>query len=182
MTMERCAASLNQIRSATRFVLPIILTSAVLGLGQSRTAKSNQHPFRITIRASSEVLAGTQADLEIKVLNTSDETIVARSGFQAYDGDPTYEYVCHDSAGKLVSKEIAMVGSVHDPPLLKPGETYTSTVLLNRVCDISRPGRYEIQLYRGVPMGRPEYLIKSNKITLDVVPPLSPKTQPPPQK
>jgi hypothetical protein len=182
--MEHSAASLNQIRSATRFVLPIILTSAVLGLAQSRTAKSNQHPFRITIRASSEVLAGTQADLEIKVLNTSDETIVARSGFQAYDGDPTYEYVCHDSAGKLVSKEIAMVGSAHDggSALAETRGDHTSTVLLNRVCDISRPGRYEIQLYRGVPMGRPEYLIKSNKITLDVVPPLSPKTQPPPQK
>ena len=126
MTMERCAASFNRRRSATRFVLPIILTSAVLGLAQSRTAKSNQHPFRITIKASSEVVAGTQAELEIKVLNTSDETMVARSGFQAYDDDPTYQYICHDSAGKSVSKEIVMVGSVHDVPLLKPRETYTS--------------------------------------------------------
>lgn len=118
--------------------------------------------------------------------------MVARSAFQAYDGDPTYEYICHNSAGNSVSKEIAMVGSVHDPPLLKPGETYTSTVLVNRVCDLSRPGRYDIQLYRGfgiptftdttVPMGRHEYQIKSNKITVDVAPRLSPKTQPPAQK
>lgn len=103
------------------------------GLAQSPTAENNRQPFSISIKTSSEqVVAGTQIDLEIKVLNTSDEMMVARSAFQAYDGDPTYEYSCHDSAGNLVSKEIVMVGSAHDPPLLKPGEAYDSTVLLNR--------------------------------------------------
>jgi hypothetical protein len=141
------------------------------GLAQSPTAESNRQPFSISIKASSEqVAAGTQIDLEIKVLNTSDEMMVARSAFEAYDGDPTYEYSCHDSAGNLVSKEIVMVGSAHDPPLLKPGEAYDSTVLLNRVCDLSRPGRYEVELYRGVPMGQPQYVIKSNKIEITVTP------------
>ena len=96
--------------------------------------------------------------------------MVARSGFQAYNGDPTYEYSCHDSSGNSVSKEIPMVGSVHDPPSIKPGESYTSTVLLNRVCDVSRPGRYEIQLSRGVPMGSHDHVVKSNKIAITVVP------------
>jgi hypothetical protein len=169
--MAHCAASLDRMRFATRFVLPIVLTSAVLGFAQSRPANSKRQPFCIAVKTSSEkVLVGTPVVLEIKVLNASDEIMVARSAFQAYDGDPTYEYSCHDSAGNLVSKRISMVGSVHDPPLLKPGETYDSTVLLNRVCDLSRPGRYEIQLFRGVPMGRPEYVIKSNTIEITVAP------------
>jgi hypothetical protein len=96
--------------------------------------------------------------------------MVARSGFQAYDGDPTYEYSCHDSSGNSVSKGIPMIGSIHDPPSIKPGETYTSTVFLNRVCDLSRPDRYEIQLCRGVPMGRPDFAVKSNKIAITVIP------------
>ena len=28
---------------------------------------------------------------------------------------------------------------LHDPPSIKSGETYTSTVFLDRVCDLSRP-------------------------------------------
>jgi hypothetical protein len=133
--------------------------------------QSDRDPFRITIKTSTEqVVAGTQVDLEINVLNTSAETMVARSGFQAYDGDPTYEYICHDSSGNSVSKEILMVGSVHDPPSIAPGETYTSRVFLNRVCDLNRPGRYDIQLSRAVPMGRSDFIVKSNKITISVIP------------
>jgi hypothetical protein len=73
------------------------------------------------------------------------------------------------STSCAVSKEILMIGSVHDPPSIKPGEAYTSTVFLNRVCDLSRPGRYEIQLSRGVPMGRHDFFVKSNKITITVI-------------
>jgi hypothetical protein len=133
--------------------------------------QSDRDPFRITIKTSTEqVVAGTQVDLEINVLNTSAEAMVASSGFQAYDGDTTYEYSCHDSSGNSVSKEILTIGSVHDPPSIEPGEAYTSTVFLNRVCDLNRPGRYEIQLSRGVPMGRSDFVVRSNKITITVIP------------
>jgi hypothetical protein len=154
-----------------RHILAISLAGALLGLAQSQTLKNDRDPFTITIEASTEkAVAGMQIDLKISVLNTSAGTMVARSGFQAYDGDPTYEYSCHDWSGNSVSKEIPMIGSVHDAPLIKPGEIYTSTVLLNRVCDVSRPGRYEIQLSRGVPMGSNRHLVKSNKIAITVVP------------
>ena len=133
--------------------------------------RSGRDPFKITIKITSEnVVAGTQIELEISVLNTSAETMVARSGFQAYAGDRTYKYSCKDSSGNSVSKEIVMIGSAGDPPSIKPGETYRSTVLLNRVCDLSQPNRYEIQLSRGVPMGHHGHVVKSNKITITLVP------------
>ena len=154
-----------------RHVLAISLASALLGLAQSQTLENDRNPFSITIKASTDkAVAGMQVDLKISVLNTSTGTMVARSGFQAYDGDPTYEYSCHDSSGNSVSKEIPMIGSVHDAPLIKPGEIYTSTVLLNRVCDVSRPDRYEIQLSRGVPMGSHKHMVKSNKVVITIVP------------
>jgi hypothetical protein len=153
-----------------QFFFSILLASALFGQTKSQTVRSIRGPFKITIKTTSEkIAAGTQIELEIKVLNTSTETMVARSAFQAYDGDPTYEYSCHDSSGDSVSKEMNMVGSVHDPPSIRPGETYTSTVLLDRVCDLSRPGRYEIQLSRGVPMGSHDHVVKSNKIAITVL-------------
>jgi hypothetical protein len=63
-----------------------------------------------------------------------------------------------------------MIGSLHDPPSIKPGETYTSTVFLNRVCDLSQPGRYEIQLSRGVPFGSHDHVVKSNRIEINANP------------
>ncbi len=95
---------------------------------------------------------------------------MATSAFQTYAGDPGYEYSCRDSSGKSVSKEMLMVGSGHDSPALKPGEIYTSTVLLDRVCDLGQPGRYEVQLSRGVPMGRRDHIVRSNKIVITVIP------------
>ena len=149
----------------------LVVASTLVGQTQSQPAKSCRDPFKITIKTTSEkVVAGTEIELKISVLNTSAETMVARSGFQAYAGDPTYEYTCKNSSGNSVSKDIFMVGSVHDPPSIKPEETYTSTVLLNRVCDVSRPDRYDIQLSRGVPMGHHDRVVKSNKITITVVP------------
>jgi hypothetical protein len=154
-----------------QFFFSILLAGALLGQAKSQTVRSSRDPFKITIKTTSEkIVVGTQIELEIQVLNTSAETMVARSGFQAYAGDPTYQYSCHDSSGSSVSKEIPMVGSVHEPPSIRPGETFTSSVFLERVCDLSRPGRYEIQLSRGVPMGSHDHLVKSNKITITVVP------------
>ena len=143
--------------------------SVVLG-ELKRLQESGGGPFRITIKAASEtVVAGALIELHINLLNTSTETMVTRSGFQAYDGDPTYEYSCHNSSGNSVSKEINMVGNVHDAPSIKSGETYMSTVFLDRVCDLSRPGRYEIQVSRGLPMGSHDHIVKSNMILISVV-------------
>ena len=167
MTSEWYAAKLMK----RQIFFSILLASTLVGQTQSQTAKSGRDPFKITIKTTSEkVLARTQIELEISVLNTSAQPMVARSGFQAYAGDPTFEYSCKNSSGNSVSKEIFMVGSVHDPPWIKPGKTYTSTVLLNRVCDLSRPDRYYIQLSRGVPMGHHDSAVKSNKIAISVVP------------
>jgi len=147
------------------------ISSAMLGELKRLKGFEQSDPFRITIKASTEqIVAGTETELQIEVLNTSAKPMVARSGFQVYDGDPTYEYSCHDASGNSVRKEITMVGSAHDAPSIKPGETYPSTVLLNRVCDLSQPGQYEIQLSRGVPMGSHDHVVKSNAIEITVIP------------
>jgi hypothetical protein len=158
-------------RSSTTLTLLAITGWVALAIAQSGTSNKLPESFTVTIKTSAEeVRVGTQVLLEIKILNTSAEPITARSGFQAYDGDPTYEYSCRDSSGRSVSKDIAMVGSAHDPPTVKPGGTYSSTVILNRVCDIRQPGRYEIQLSRGIPMGSRDHVVKSNKIAIAVTP------------
>jgi hypothetical protein len=149
----------------------ILLASALLDETKSQTLRTGRDPFRISIQTANErVVAGMQIPLEINVLNTSPKTIVAKSGYQAYDGDPTYEYDCRDSSGKSVSKQMRPIGSLHDAPSIRPGDVYRYTVFLNRVCDLSRPGQYEIRLSRGVPMGSHYHVVKSNKITITVVP------------
>lgn len=154
-----------------RFVIPIALASVFVGLVQAQTTQSSGDPFSLTIKApTSKVAVGAPVYLELKLLNTSGQTTMAASPFQTYAGDPGYEYSCRDSSGKTVSKEIMMDGSIHDPPLLKPGQTYTSTVLLDRVCDLGQPDRYEIQLSRGFPIGRRDHVVRSNKIIITVIP------------
>ena len=81
----------------------------------------------------------------------------------------SYQYDCRDTSGKSVPKELFMVGSAGEIPGLKPGESREETVPVDRICDFSQPGEYEIQVSRS-DVGDPKRpLVKSNIITISVI-------------
>jgi hypothetical protein len=108
--------------------------------------------------------------MKIRLTNTSQQDIVGGGGFHAQGLDTSYRYGCRNVVGKSVEKEIVMVGSAHDVPVLKPGESHEETAPVSRACDLSRPGQYEIQVSRKIPNDPQHGVVKSNTIKITVKP------------
>ena len=52
------------------------------------------------------------------------------------------------------------------PYSVKPGESYTETILLNKLFSISAPGNYEVQVLQLDPLSK--MVMKSNAVTVTV--------------
>jgi hypothetical protein len=53
---------------------------------------------------------------------------------------------------------------------LKPGETITNDSRISWLFDMSRPGKYVIQVSRTIPEDDKSSVVKSNSITVTVIP------------
>ncbi len=156
-----------------RFLKLVLIAAVVTGVGRANSAspKQNDHSFSITIKpVKPEVKAGAEVYVSVRLTNTSQRETMGGSGFHAQGLDTSYEYTCHDAGGKSVAKEIALVGSIHDAPILKPGESHEELAPVSRACDLSRPGRYTIQLSRSDPGDPGHRVVRSNTITMNVTP------------
>jgi hypothetical protein len=156
-----------------RFLKSVLIAALVTGVGRANSAspKQSDPSFSITIKAvEPEVKAGAEVYVRVRLTNTSQREIMGGSGFHAQGLDTSYEYNCHDAGGKSVAKEIAPDGSVHDAPILKPGESHEELAPVSRACDLTRPGRYTIQLSRTDPRDPRRTVVKSNTIAILVAP------------
>ncbi|MBV9180840.1 MAG: hypothetical protein JO356_05970 [Acidobacteria bacterium] len=143
---------------------------AASGIAQSGGAAQSE-PFSISIAPlAKQVSAGKDIALRMTVTNNSQQDIVAGSGFRAQGLDTSFKYDCRDGSGNSVAKEISLVGSVHDAPILKPGRSRTEIVPLSRACTLNQPGPYSIQVSRTDPRDVQHRLIKSNTIVITVSP------------
>ena len=160
-------------REKTFLNLAIIcaITNGV-SVAQSVTPKQFNPHFSVTISASNEVVkAGSPMDLEIRMTNTSNGEISLGAGIWVYGNiDPFYAYDCRDEKEKLVKKDYAVVATLGDraTPTLKPGEFREEVVTVSNACDLSRSGKYTIEVSRIDRDDAKHRLVKSNKVTVIV--------------
>jgi hypothetical protein len=157
--------------------------TAFLNAAQSAPPKRADQPFSISITLlSTEVRAGAEIDLKTRLTNTSQREMGPRGVFYAQGLDMSYRYDCRDESGKSVAKEIFAMGSLGEVPALRPGESREGNAEISNACDLSRPGKYEIQVSRPIPDDPQHRVVKSNKITVTIIPPLFQTPSPPPPK
>jgi hypothetical protein len=145
--------------------------AALINAAQSTPPKQSEQPFSITITPlSDQVKAGAEVYVKVRLTNTSQREIGPRGIFYAQGLDTSFSYACHDASGKSVAKEFFAIGSLGEIPALHPGESRDETTLISNACDLRKPGKYQIQLSRADVVDPKRQIVKSNMITVTVVP------------
>ena len=157
-----------------RILLDLLASAAlaVISSAQSGPPRHDGHPFLVHISAPSTVRVGSQALLRVRLTNTSKHEITADYKWNYGPVNPAYDYVCRDETGKLVAKDYARMGSLgdHAIPTLKPSQAKDEAIPIDEVCDLGQPGKYNIQLWRKDPDDPKHSVVKSNILTVTVVP------------
>jgi hypothetical protein len=154
--------------------LLLLATSAVYGFGESAT-----QPFVITISSDSQAVgAGSDVAITVRLKNTSNRELDLSANISSLTGvDPNYIYDVRDGSGSSVPRK------VYEHPELatghvvfrtvKPGESMSETEPIGRLFDLSKRGKYTIQVSRRVSEHEKDGVVKSNAITVTVAgPPL----------
>jgi len=159
--------------SPYRLSLVVILSVSALA-----SAKSPQPPFSITISAEKpEVKAGSEVFIRIQMKNISDHEVDC-SMAPTNGWDAAYQYDVRDAQGTLAERKPLVPGhpeikedSSIWPCVLKPGGSNSFDSYIGRRNDMTRPGKYMIQVSRFISGTRKEDgVVKSNTITVTVVP------------
>lgn len=156
----------------------ILFGFALSGLGcfsraaQDAGSVQATHPFSITLTPDPVVVkSGKRILVNATIKNLQDHPLEVLGGFFPYglSGlDGRYQWKCTDDAGRVVSKEIDPVGSVHDYLYLEPGKTREMNVELNRVCDLERPGKFTATLSLNTLRHPNDPVVSSNTIAIEV--------------
>lgn len=160
-----------------RILHGILALGITLALGSSAWAQPPNAPFSIKLSTvKPEVKAGSDIYLRIQMTNTSnhdvDCTRVASNG-----SDRAYTYDVFDANGNPLEKRTRKHPEIGEtfsswPCVLKPGEsTSEDDSLLSSLYDMTRPGKYSVQVSRYISGDRKENgVTKSNMITITVNP------------
>lgn len=156
-------------------LLLLATASAALGPAQGHPPKE---PFIIQIIAAGPtVKVGIGVDIEILLKNTSAEPLSCSGGISDLTGqDPNFTIDVRNEHGQPVPKRVyphPELAGGH--PLMdctvRPGETRTESQDVARIYDMTRPGKYVIQVFRAISSTNEKAgLVGSNKITVTVTP------------
>jgi hypothetical protein len=136
--------------------------------------QSNDLPFKIAITAENvTIVVGAEVSIEVSLTNTSNHAVY--EGVAYWDGiglDTTFRFEVRDSHGKLVPKrtyphEELRTGRVRFRTIAA-GQTVTQPQPVSALYDMRKPGKYTIQVSRGVSDKYAE--IKSNIVKVTVTP------------
>lgn len=153
-------------------------------------ATSSTPPFSLTIKMlpSDSVSRGTQVALKISTENTSDHTIsLWADTADNRQGNSTYQISIHAADGSVPADtpigrqqkartdvprgagySMTSAATKGQRFALRPGESWTDTVMLNELYDLNKPGQYTIQVRRFDPATGT--MVTSNDITLTIAP------------
>jgi len=142
----------------------------------AQEAANAKAPLTITVRAvRAEVEAGQPVDLDVVMTNTSDHDVdCTRAPSNALDRN--FAYIVTDAAGgtvRKIAKKYPEIGETFSswPCVLKPGQSANAAGgRISNVYDFSRPGEYSIQVARFVAGDPRGTMVKSNTITVTVLP------------
>jgi hypothetical protein len=156
--------------------MKLSLSLAILGVVfaatipvQTSSAQSSGAPFSINISGPPQTKVGSEIELRVQLTNTSNHSITLSPLY--IDGiDTSFDYEVRDSTGSLKEKkERKMQGSFRSVTL-KPGESLDEGTLVSRVFNMAEPGEYSVQLSRALSGDQQKGVVKSNTITVNVVP------------
>jgi hypothetical protein len=158
-----------------------ILTASVAG-GERKTGKAKPR-FSIALSTPySTVQAGYQVPVKVTVKNISKERIALRtwqedteigagtghefaSGIEVRDtlGNPALR----TKEGRDLDGETAFPAGIFTFVWLEPSETYEETRIVGKLYDLSRPGKYELQVALSDP--KTSLVVRSNPVPVDVL-------------
>jgi hypothetical protein len=162
-----------KLRIAFYLLMTIPAFSSYLLLAQKSLVKP---PFTLVL-TSKEPKVGLGNDVWVKIVwtNTSKVELNASSYWDSGSGrDYSYILDFRNGDGDPVAKIPNKSGI---PPTfsagfgtLKPGESRNNEIDLSRIFDLSHPGDYALQVSRRAPKELGGGVIKSNKITITIIP------------
>jgi hypothetical protein len=152
-----------------------IRNSFLLVVSLALCQQSNNPPFKIAITAeNSTIAAGADVSIKVSLTNTSDKDVY--EGVMYMDGiglDTTFRFEVRDEHGKLVPQRIYPYEELRTGKVIFrtiwAGQTLTQPQTVSARYDMRKPGKYTIQVSRGVS-DNPKDDIKSNIVTVTVTP------------
>jgi len=148
----------------------ILAVSLVCAAG---SVKSSTQPFTLSLETEQNVVkARSEVKVNVTLRNSSNQAIDMSSGSEEID----YAIDVRDSQGGL-APDTDFARKLKRRPYysseqvfsLKPGESLPkATLSITKFYDLSRPGKYTIQVSRAVPKELGGGTIKSNTITVTV--------------
>ncbi|MDE3136633.1 MAG: hypothetical protein KGL59_08660 [Acidobacteriota bacterium] len=155
---------------------------AMLLLLLATTCAASAHPqkdiakplSKLTLTAANaKSTLGSDVWIQIHWTNTSDRELTANRYTDKTTGqDMSYTLDFRDSAGRPVPK------LPHKPPVghffdaqfgtLKPGQQITNEINLRRMYDLSRPGKYTLQVSRRLAKSLGGSIIRSNTLAVTI--------------
>ncbi len=156
-----------------RMLLTFVLISATVAFAGNQAAKA---PFTIELSTDQPaVKAGSEVSIKVHLTNTSKRVLDCSGTISNLTGvDPNYVFEVRDEGNSAVPlrvyehPELATGQPVSRS--LKPGESFTDEQEVSRLIDMSRPGKYSIQVARRISDDKKDGVIKSNAITVTVTP------------
>ena len=159
---------MKALKMAVYFVCSLLLLGSKLALASP--------PAQLTLTApQTEVKRGSEVRVEVTITNNSNRPITIELTSPLCD----YEVEVRDSAGNLApdtdvkkTSDCAnrMVTGRHISVQLMPRESKKDTIPITLFSDMSKPGKYSIQVTWKGPKEFGNVAVKSNKITVTVMP------------
>jgi hypothetical protein len=146
-----------------------------LSVGLALCQQSNNPPFKIAITAESPtVVAGSDVWIKVSLTNTSNQDLDdSGSWITGMPLDPNFRFEVRDEHGKLVPTYFRPKMGYTGRPLnrtISPGQNITQEQLVSALYDMRKPGKYIIRVFRRASDNPKNGEIKSNIITVTVIP------------
>jgi len=160
----------------------ILLSLLMLGATILAYPQTAQQPFTLKLSAvKSQVSIGDQIEIRIVMTNTSDHPIdCTRTSSNGLDRNYRYDVSYEGQPAPKIIRKHPEIGEEFStwPCIIKPGESASSAGgLISVLYDFNRPGEYTIQVERPAVFAPNNPYIKSNTITIAVLPQDTPLQQ-----
>jgi hypothetical protein len=154
----------------------LIFCFFVCAIGPASPRKPNP-PFSLAIAVADQpVQLGTQVRVTITLKNNSDYDIAFDSSSVPGEAEFHYSVLLLDDDGKPVPEtkySRILQGKEHETytenvlsVTIQPNEEAKDDFVLNKLFDLSKPGKYTLQVARGIPETLGKGLVKSNVLSL----------------
>jgi hypothetical protein len=129
-----------------------------------------QAPFslRISIDKTS-VKAGADVSITVEMTNISKQNVDC-TAVMMNGTDMRYQYDVQNASGKSVKKPDEKAPGSVEICSIEPGESDSHATRISWLNDLSRPGDYVVQVSRKVSDDDKDGVVKSNKITVNIIP------------